>query len=144
MYLGFQNVNFKGIKTIYYINVPNKVSIVIVLFSHIGLDIFESPLKKKRRRSLSQSLSPQEHLTQILMNLPTATKLNINNNEDQKRGKSPCGVGLFGNSSPLGPPSSSTTHGTSAGFCNICQKYVSNRTNHKYVHSQVYYNLSTW
>jgi len=102
-----------------------------------GLDIFESPLKKKRRRSLSQSLSPQEHLTQILMNLPTATKLNINNNEDQKRGKSPCGVGLFGNSSPLGPPSSSTTHGTSAGFCNICQKYVSNRTNHKYVHSQV-------
>ena len=76
------------------------------------------------------------------MNLPTATKLNINNNEDQKRGKSPCGVGLFGNSSPLGPPSSSTTHGTSAGFCNICQKYVSNRTNHKYVHSQVYYNLS--
>ena len=23
------------------------------------------------------------------------------------------------------------------GFCNICHKYVSNRTNHKYVHSQV-------
>jgi len=29
------------------------------------------------------------------------------------------------------------SHGTSAGFCNICKKYVSNRTNHKYVHSQV-------
>ena len=28
-------------------------------------------------------------------------------------------------------------HGTSAGFCNICHKFVSNRTNHKYVHSQV-------
>lgn len=31
------------------------------------------------------------------------------------------------------PPS----HGTSAGFCTICKKFVSNRTNHKYVHSQV-------
>ena len=31
------------------------------------------------------------------------------------------------------PPS----HGTSAGFCNICKKFVSNRTNHKYVHSPV-------
>ena len=93
-------------------------------------------MKKKRRRSLSQSLSPAETLNQILMNLPNATKLN-NNNDDQKS-KSPCG-GIFGSStSPLGPPSSGTTHGTSAGFCNICQKYVSNRTNHKYVHSQVF------
>ena len=30
------------------------------------------------------------------------------------------------------------SHGTSAGYCNICKKYVSNRTNHKYVHSQVF------
>ena len=34
---------------------------------------------------------------------------------------------------PPQPPS----HGTSAGFCTICKKFVSNRTNHKYVHSQV-------
>ena len=27
--------------------------------------------------------------------------------------------------------------GTSSGFCDICQKHVSNRTNHKFVHSQV-------
>ena len=100
-----------------------------------GIDIFGSHLKKKRRRSLSQSLSPAETLNQILMNLPNATKFANNNNDDQKqRSKSP----LFGHApSPLGPPPSSTTHGTSAGFCNICQKYVSNRTNHKYVHSQV-------
>jgi hypothetical protein len=31
----------------------------------------------------------------------------------------------------------SPSHGTSAGFCAICKKFVSNRTNHKYVHSQV-------
>lgn len=44
-------------------------------------------------------------------------------------------------SSPTTPPSSTDgdnpSHGTSAGFCNICKKHVSNRTNHKYVHSQV-------
>lgn len=91
-------------------------------------------MKRKRRRSLSQ-LSPAETLSQLLLNLP-GNKLN--NNDDQKN----VGSFLFGNGagSGSGPAnaSSNTTHGTSAGFCNICQKFVSNRTNHKYVHSQVF------
>ena len=92
-----------------------------------------SPLKRKRRRSLSQ-MTPAETLGQILLNLP-ANKLN--NNDDHGKIGNP-GI-LFGTATPLPNPNSAsnTTHGTSAGFCNICQKFVSNRTNHKYVHSQV-------
>ena len=37
----------------------------------------------------------------------------------------------------LQPPNPSPHPGTSSGFCEICQKHVSNRTNHKFVHSHV-------
>ena len=37
----------------------------------------------------------------------------------------------------LQPPPPSPHPGTSSGFCEICQKHVSNRTNHKFVHSHV-------
>ena len=109
------------------------------------------PLKKKRRRSLSQ-LTPAETLGQFLLNLPShaasqvAVANKLNNNDSEERMKNGVNVtsGLLFGTTPsqshsLGapPPTSNTTHGTSAGFCNICQKFVSNRTNHKYVHSQV-------
>lgn len=42
-----------------------------------------------------------------------------------------------GTPTTTGSGPASPSHGTSAGFCNICKKHVSNRTNHKYVHSQV-------
>merc|ERR1719483_1731034 len=32
---------------------------------------------------------------------------------------------------------SGSNPGTSSGFCDICQKHVSNRTNHKFVHSHI-------
>jgi len=35
----------------------------------------------------------------------------------------------------LGVPGANT--GTSSGYCDICQKHVSNRTNHKFVHSHI-------
>ena len=127
------------------------ILIFFLLAFTVRRELLESlvPLKKKRRRSLSQ-LIPAETLSQFLLNLPShaasqvnnavANKLNNNDSEERmKNGVNTTGL-LFGTpSQSLGapPPASNTTHGTSAGFCNICQKFVSNRTNHKYVHSQV-------
>ncbi len=112
--------------------------------------------KRKRRRSLSQctltplpnptmplGFSPAETISQILLNLPklggNLPKIQAGNPD--KSSKTGTGPGSGGTKSPgncyEGTPPSGTTHGTSAGFCNICQKFVSNRTNHKYVHSQV-------
>ena len=111
----------------------------------VSREFFESlsPMKRKRRRSLSQ-LTPAETLGQLLLNLP-GNKLNNNDPEQKTALNSPSGI-LFGstNGSLTGPQNntSNTTHGTSAGFCNICQKFVSNRTNHKYVHSQVLWSLN--
>ena len=80
-----------------------------------------------------------QHNNQYYHIIP-GNKLDNNNDEHhQKQTLNSSGI-LFGNGSLTGPPNTSnTTHGTSAGFCNICQKFVSNRTNHKYVHSQVYF-----
>ena len=125
----------------------SRYGILIFLFFAFTVrrELLESlvPLKKKRRRSLSQ-LTPAETLGQFLLNLPghaavAANKLNNNDSDALVKNSNTSGL-LFGTPSPASlapPPTSNTTHGTSAGFCNICQKFVSNRTNHKYVHSQV-------
>ena len=57
------------------------------------------------------------------------------NSVKDENGSPAGGAGVAGEAGKNGgnPPG----HGTSAGFCNICHKFVSNRTNHKYVHSQV-------
>ena len=91
--------------------------------------------KRKRRRSFSQcTLTPAETISQLLLNLPNLTT-KIGPEKLSKGSKSPSGSDPTLGGPPT--PTGSTTHGTSAGFCNICQKFVSNRTNHKYVHSQV-------
>ena len=42
-------------------------------------------------------------------------------------------LSLLGLTTPVPSPNP----GSSSGFCEICQKHVSNRTNHKFVHSHV-------
>ena len=140
-------------KRLFYLKIWNSNLSIFCFAFTVRRELLESlvPLKKKRRRSLSQ-LTPAETLGQFLLNLPShaasqvAVANKLNNNDSEERMKNGVNVtsGLLfgttpGQSHSLGapPPTSNTTHGTSAGFCNICQKFVSNRTNHKYVHSQV-------
>ena len=140
-------------RKVFYLKIWNSNLSIFCFAFTVRRELLESlvPLKKKRRRSLSQ-LTPAETLGQFLLNLPShaasqvAVANKLNNNDSEERMKNGVNVtsGLLFGTTPsqshsLGapPPTSNTTHGTSAGFCNICQKFVSNRTNHKYVHSQV-------
>lgn len=85
-----------------------------------------------------QALLAGQRATRLLANICAnngkSDNANMANGQQQKVAKSLPHVQQQPDSQQQQPQQS---HGTSAGFCAICKKYVSNRTNHKYVHSQV-------